>query len=89
MLGAAAAAGQQIRISNGNSLSVLTQAIVIRFIIPVCSKHMYKMKMIIVTLFIKSGSMNRMKVEAACFDGKLSAGCESQFKTDNATELQR
>ena len=54
MLGAAAAAGQQIRISNENSLSVLTQAIVIRFIIPVCSKHMYKMKMIIVTLFIKS-----------------------------------
>ena len=33
--------------------------------------------------------MNRMKVDAACFDGKLSAGCESQFKTDNATELQR
>ena len=33
--------------------------------------------------------MNRMKVAAACFDGKLSAGCESQFKTDNATELQR
>ena len=33
--------------------------------------------------------MNRMKVDAACCDGKLSAGCESQFKTDNATELQR
>ena len=29
------------------------------------------------------------KIAAASCDGKLSAGCESQFKTDNATELQR
>ena len=28
-------------------------------------------------------------IAAACCDGKLSAGCESQFKTDNATKLQR
>ena len=33
--------------------------------------------------------MYRIKVDAACCDGKLSAGCESQFKTDNATKLQR
>ena len=29
------------------------------------------------------------QIAAASFDGKQSAGCESQFKTDNATELQR
>ena len=30
-----------------------------------------------------------VSIDAACCDGKLSAGCESQFKTDNATKLQR